>query len=678
VGTDERLLHDASRGEHELTEAAAVQQRSRNQAREMAESASTLGGAVVQVADLHVELTRQRTSLHVLRGIDLDIAYGEILGLAGESGSGKSVLGLTLLGLLPEQSHPVVRGSVVVDGTDVTTAPAAVLRDLRQHRLGAIFQDPMTSLDPTMRIGKQMLEVAASAAQSISLLKEVGVPDPVRRLNAYPHELSGGLRQRVMIAIAIAQEPRLIVADEPTTALDVTVQAQILELFARLRRDHGCSIVLITHDLAVASQIADRVAVLYAGRIAEIGPTEDLLGRPQHPYTAALMRSRLNAEADKRYRLPTLAGEPPDPREFPPGCPFAPRCAFAVSRCEASLPPLHMRGRHGNACLRGDEIDVRLAAASGQAWPSAPFIDPTVSIVSARSVQVAAPSSGVFRKKSGALILNGIDLTINDGESLALVGESGCGKTTFLRTVAALTAASGGSLEVDDAAPQMIFQDAGSSLTPWLSVGEIVGERLHGQGLTREQRRARVESALAVVGLPPRAASVRPTQLSGGQRQRAAIARAVIVPPRILLCDEPTSALDVSIAAGVLNLLGELRRQFKMALLFVTHDLSVARVIADRIAVMYLGRVVEIGPADTILTSPVHPYTCSLIASIPRPGGARAELAGEPPSLFDPPSGCAFHPRCPSAREGCSIRSPKVVRVDATGHLVDCVLAEDV
>jgi peptide/nickel transport system ATP-binding protein len=283
----------------------------------------------------------------------------------------------------------------------------------------------------------------------------------------------------------------------------------------------------------------------------------------------------------------------------------------------------------------------------------------------------------VFRKGAGVLILNGIDLTIGEGESVALVGESGCGKTTFLRTVAALAAASGGSLEVDAGACQMIFQDAGSSLTPWLAVGEIVGERLHGLGLTREERRVRVENALGLVGLPPRAAKARPAQLSGGQRQRVAIARAVIVPPRILLCDEPTSALDVSIAAGVLNLLGELRRQFRMALLFVTHDLSVARLIADRIAVMYLGRIVEIGPADTILANPVHPYTCSLIASIPRPGGARAELSGEPPSLFDPPSGCAFHPRCPRARDGCAVRPPKMVGVDAGGHSVDCVLAEE-
>jgi peptide/nickel transport system ATP-binding protein len=634
------------------------------------------GEAVVRVADLHVRLTRRHASLPVLRGVDLQIAPGEILGLVGESGSGKSVLGLSLLGLLPEESRPIVRGSVEVDGTEITTAPADVLRELRRNRLGAIFQDPMTSLDPTMRIGKQMLEVAHSTAQVVSLLNEVGVPDPVRRINAYPHELSGGLRQRVMIAIAIAGGPRLIVADEPTTALDVTVQAQILELFARLRAELACSIVLITHDLAVASQIADRIAVLYAGRIAEIGPTEDLLGGPRHPYTSALLRSRLDVDADKRYRLPTLAGEPPDPRELPPGCAFAPRCGFVTPTCEQTLPPLRMDGRRGNACVRSDEIDARLSTAAGEAWASAPAPDPSAVIVKAEALEVSAAASGVFRRRSGVRILNGVDLTVHEGESVALVGESGCGKTTLLRTVASLSIATGGSLDVEDHAPQMIFQDAGSSLTPWLSVGEIVGERLRGKRLDHRERNERAIAALALVGLPAWVAGVRPFQLSGGQRQRVAIARAIIVPPRILLCDEPTSALDASVAAGVLNLLGDLRRRLGMALLFVTHDLGVARLVADRMAVMYLGRIVEIGSADTVLRAPIHPYTQSLIASIPRPGGAHAELAGEPPSLFDPPSGCAFHPRCPSARPSCAHRVPHLVSVGGGTHGVDCVLAE--
>jgi len=634
-------------------------------------------GDAVSVRDLHVTLSRDRTELSVLRGVDLQIARGEILGLVGESGSGKSVLGLTLLGLLPEESRPSVTGTVIVDGTDMTASHGVVLRELRRHRLGAIFQDPMTSLDPTMRIGKQMLEVADSTGQVISLLEEVGVPDPARRINAYPHELSGGLRQRVMIAIAIAGDPKLIIADEPTTALDVTVQAQILALFARLRDDLGCSIMLVTHDLAVASQIADRVAVLYAGRVAEIGSATELLARPRHPYTAALLRSRLDAGADKTHRLPTLAGEPPDPRSLPPGCPFEPRCVYAQPRCTAELPALHIEGARGDACIRSMEIDVRSEGAAAEAWERDTAPSRSSFVVRARALTVDAPSSGIVRRRPGVRILDGVDLTVHDAEAVAVVGESGCGKTTFLRAIASLASPSGGHLDVLDAQPQMVFQDAGTSLTPWLKVGEIVGDRLRAQRLSKAERAARVAQALTLVGLPTRLASVRPPQLSGGQRQRVAIARAVIVPPKVLLCDEPTSALDASVAAGVLNLLGDLRRRLGMALVFVTHDLGIARLVADRVAVMYLGRIVEAGPADAILTSPAHPYTRSLIASIPRPGGGRAALRGEPPSLFAPPSGCGFHPRCPSARPGCAQRAPRMVGV--AGHLdhdVDCVLAE--
>jgi peptide/nickel transport system ATP-binding protein len=634
-------------------------------------------GDAVSVRDLHVTLTRDRTELAVLRGVDLQIARGEILGLVGESGSGKSVLGLTLLGLLPEESRPAVAGTVIVDETDMTSSRGVVLRELRRHRLGAIFQDPMTSLDPTMRVGKQMLEVADSIAHVTSLLEEVGVPDPARRINAYPHELSGGLRQRVMIAIAIAGDPKLIVADEPTTALDVTVQAQILALFARLRDNLGCSIMLITHDLAVASQIADRVAVLYAGRIAEIGPSGELLERPRHPYTAALLRSRLDADASKGHRLPTLAGEPPDPRRLPPGCPFEPRCGFAQPRCTEKLPALRMQAAHGDACIRSEEIDVGAALAAVESWEGDTAPDLSSFVVQAEALTVDAPPSGIVRRRAGVRILDGVDLTVHEGESVALVGESGCGKTTFLRAIASLAPPSGGRLDVLDPQPQMVFQDAGTSLTPWLAVGEIVGERLRAQHLGKAERAARVAQALTLVGLPARIVSVRPSQLSGGQRQRVAIARAVIVPPKVLLCDEPTSALDASVAAGVLNLLGDLRRRLGMALVFVTHDLGIARLIADRVAVMYLGRIVETGPADTILTSPCHPYTKSLIASIPRPGGGRAELRGEPPSLFDPPSGCAFHPRCPSALPRCAQRAPRMVSVNGgSDHHVDCVLAE--
>ncbi len=336
-----------------------------------ADANATRAPDVVTASGLRVTLSRDRESLSVLRGIDLEIRRGEILGLVGESGSGKSVLGLTMLGLLPAQSKPRVEGELSVDGVDIPKAPEAQLRQLRRNRLGAIFQDPMTSLDPTMRVGRQLLEVVDSTAAAIELLERAQVPDAERRLRAFPHELSGGLRQRVMIAMAIAGEPKLIVADEPTTALDVTVQAQILELLDDLRADLVCSILLITHDLAVASQISDRIAVLYGGRLAEVGPAQDLLMAPHHPYTNALLHSRLDLSSDRDRRLPTLDGEPPDPRELPSGCPFTPRCIFAKAECHEQPPPLRGTPVHQDACIRSREIDLSTETAPGERWPPA-------------------------------------------------------------------------------------------------------------------------------------------------------------------------------------------------------------------------------------------------------------------------------------------------------------------
>jgi peptide/nickel transport system ATP-binding protein len=632
---------------------------------------------VVTASGLRVTLTRDRESLPVLRGIDLQIRSGEILGLVGESGSGKSVLGLTMLGLLPEQSKPRVEGELSVDGVDMPNASEAQLRQLRRDRLGAIFQDPMTSLDPTMRVGRQLLELVDSTAAAIDLLERAQIPDAQRRMRAFPHELSGGLRQRVMIAIAIAGEPKLIVADEPTTALDVTVQAQILRLLDSLRGHLGCSILLITHDLAVASQISDRIAVLYGGRLAEVGPAQDLLTTPHHPYTNALLHSRLDLSSDRDRRLPTLDGEPPDPRELPSGCPFTPRCVFAKAECHEQPPPLAGRPAHQDACIRSGEIDLGRETLPGETWPP-------IGRASAEEVALDADGLGVEvkvgrwpRARHELQILDGVDLEVGSGESVAIVGESGSGKTTLLRAAAGLVPVGSGRLKVAGSAPQMIFQDAGASLTPWLSVGEIIADRLRRLNLSRRERSQRVDEALAMVGLSPRLASARSAQLSGGQRQRVAIARAVVEPPSLLLCDEPTSALDVSIAAGVLNLLGELRRQLEMSLIFVTHDLNIARLVAERVAVMYLGRIVEVGPAETIMRRPAHPYTKTLLASVPSFGKVAVALPGEPPSLFDPPSGCSFHPRCEFATEECKTRTPSMVRVGGDpSHYVDCRLEE--
>jgi peptide/nickel transport system ATP-binding protein len=567
----------------------------------------------------------------------------------------------------------------MVCGLDMVTASAEERRLLRRQHLGAVFQDPMTSLNPTMRVGRQVAEAAGTESEAVRLLDAVGVPEARRRLRAYPHELSGGLRQRVMIAMAVAGEPSLVVADEPTTALDVTVQAQILELLAHLRDETGCTFILVTHDLGVAAQVADRIAVLYAGRLAEVGATVDVLQRPAHPYAAGLLKSRLTLNASRQGPLPTLPGEPPDPRNLPRGCAFAPRCELSEDACEDELPILEPARRHsGLAACRRLDMSAVTSEARLSAWPhirSADEAPPGVAVRIAGVEKDFNVRRGLLAKDS-LHALRGVDLEVAEGESVALVGESGCGKSTLLRTIAGLIQPTAGTIELGAGArPQMVFQDAGASLTPWLTVGELIGERLRIEGIGRAERKTRVSDALALVGLPAEVAEAKAAQLSGGQRQRVALARATIVPPEVLLCDEPTSALDVSLAATVLNLLGRIRRELGMAMLFVTHDLGAARVVSDRIAVMYLGRIVEVGPADEITSTPSHPYTRALLGAIPKTGVVRSPLQGEPASPLRPPSGCSFHPRCSIALAECATVLPAVQTVEHRD--VACLRAGD-
>ncbi|MCW2929187.1 MAG: gsiA 2 [Actinomycetia bacterium] len=579
---------------------------------------ATATAPVVRTSGLTITFRRGGRSVAALRGVDLKVGRGEIVGLVGESGSGKSVLGLSLLGLLPRDGGARVTGGIEVAGLDMVSATEAQRRALRRRSLGAVFQDPVTSLNPTMRIGRQLIEAAGSQAEALRLLDSVGVPEPRRRLNALPHELSGGLRQRVMIAMAVAGRPSLIIADEPTTALDVTIQAQVLELLAHLRDELGCSVLLVTHDLGVAAEISDRICVMYAGRLVENGTAADILATPAHPYTRGLLRSRLTLGSDRDAPLATLDGEPPDPRAHPPGCAFAPRCPAAEPACAKAVPALVTALRHpGLAACRRLDAPHTAARRAPAPWP--PLSAPSGAALEVRDLRVAFASRGAgLRAKHRLDALRGIDLRIERGESVALVGESGCGKTTLLRTVAGLQRATSGTVELPaGGAPQMVFQDAGASLTPWLSIGELLAERLRHEELSRADRRDRVITALRQVGLPAEVAAARPAQLSGGQRQRAALARAVVVPPALLLCDEPTSALDVSLAATVLNLLGRVRRELGMAMLFVTHDLAAARVVADRIVVMNAGLVVETGTAEQITRRPGAPYTRALVAAVP-------------------------------------------------------------
>ena len=594
------------------------------------------------IENLSVSLERDGVRSDVLRGVSLTIKPGEIVGLVGESGSGKSVLALAMMGLLPAASRPVVDGAIRVAGTDVVNGSPDELRAMRRDDLGVIFQDPMTSLNPTMRVGKQITEVTRDADEAIRLMSAVGIADAALRFRVFPHELSGGLRQRIMAAIAVAGSPSLIIADEPTTALDVTVQAQVLDLLRELRDEFGCSVVLITHDLAVAGTIADRIAVLYAGRIAEVGTASQVLHRPTHPYTVGLLGSRLSLETPRNLPLRTLRRETASADERMRGCAYHSRCPFAVELCAVEQPPItgsaESGAEHERACWRSVD-DTRSAAhdAAGVLEVAAGEIlehgriaaEPRPRAVTTNSGRPAVELIDVHttfvlksggRKRREVHALRGVDLTVMPGEAVSIVGESGSGKSTLLRAIAGLNPVTSGRVVLAEGGAQMVFQDAGSSLTPWLTVGELLNERLLPLHLGKAERDKRVERALTSIGLPSTVARVRPSELSGGQRQRVALARATMIPPAVLLCDEPTSALDASLAASVLNLIREMRSELEMTVLFVTHDLSVARLMGDRIVVMTQGEIVEAGDSEDVVERPEHPYTRNLLASVPEIG----------------------------------------------------------
>ncbi|MGX7673894.1 dipeptide ABC transporter ATP-binding protein [Plantactinospora sp. DSM 117369] len=684
------------------------------------------GQPVLSVRNLVVEFSTPAGVVRAVDGMSYDVYGGETLSVVGETGSGKSVSVLAALGLLQAPNLRRVSGEVMLAGVDLLSLPEAALRRRLGRDVAMIFQDAISALNPVQRVGDQIAEalrvhdraLPANTARErvVELLEMVGVPHPRARYDQYPHQFSGGMCQRVMIAMAIANRPTVLIADEPTTALDVSVQAQILDVLRLAREETGAGVVLITHDLGVVAETADRVAVTYGGRIVETGEVTSIFSRPRHPYTAALMRAlpRLDSTAERLLPIP---GQPPDLTEIPPGCAFAPRCPTTRGRsvCVQTRPELRAddAGTGASACHFPDEAAARPGTGDGAAALGSDVAQPVAAPVGAGE---AAPESAVpvlevrdavswFPVRSGVFAratawvhaVDGVSLRIPAGGTLGLVGESGCGKTTLARLVLRLVDPTGGQVlvEGDDVGragraglrrirrrAQMVFQDPYASLNPRLTVGDNVAEPLRLQRLPRARRREDVRELFSRVGLRPEHVDRFPAEFSGGQRQRVAIARALASRPRLLILDEPVSALDVSVQAQVLNLLADLQRESGMAYLFVSHDLSVIRQVADQVAVMYLGKVVESGSVTRVYDDPRHPYTRSLLASVPVPDPVgretrrRVPLGGDVPSPVSPPSGCRFRTRCPIAAARCAEEEP-LLRPVAGGHTA-CHYADEV
>jgi peptide/nickel transport system ATP-binding protein len=667
---------------------------------------------LLAVEDLHVQFETSRGIVHAVDGISYTVNRGEIVAIVGESGCGKSVSSLAIMGLLAKPAGRVTKGRVLFEGRDLLTLSAEEMRELRGRDISMIFQEPMTSLNPVLSIGEQIMEPLfihlkmteqQAKERALELLQLVGITDGERRLEQFPHQLSGGMRQRVMIAIGLACNPKLIIADEPTTALDVTIQAQILELMKDLSRRLNIALIIITHNLGVVARYADRVNVMYAAHIIEHGTADDVFLRPLHPYTIGLMRSVPRLDLPRGAKLETIEGLPPDLRSPPLGCRFAPRCPYRRDACVAGAATLRtLAPGHATACIRAEEI------LNGALAPAPPAVQSaTVSVVSESAQPIlkvdglrkyfSVPLSGfgiLSEQIATVKAVDDVSFSIAPGETLGLVGESGCGKTTVGRTVLKLEEPTDGTVcfdgvDITHRTPremrdirrgiQVIFQDPYSSLNPRMTVGQIIGEPLHVYRLVKnkKEQHERVAALLQQVGLFDYMAERYPHQLSGGQRQRVGIARALALEPRFIVCDEPVSALDVSIQGQIINLLEDLKSRLNLSYLFIAHDLAVVRHISDRVAVMYLGRVAEVADRDQLYADPKHPYTKALLdaAPIPDPRVERARapraLTGEIPSPLNPPSGCVFHTRCPIAGDECRREVPQLRQVGPR-HVVAC------
>jgi peptide/nickel transport system ATP-binding protein len=668
---------------------------------------SALASPVLTVEDLAVTFRTPVGPLRAVRGVSFGLGEGETLAIVGESGCGKSVTALSLLRLLPSPPAEVT-GVVRFEGEDLMTMPEEGMREVRGRRIAMVFQDPMSSLNPVRTIGVQMEEVLrvhlglgrrAARRRSADLLGSVGIPAPDRQLDSYPHQLSGGMRQRVMIAMALSCEPRVLVADEPTTALDVSIQAQILELLRTVTAAHGTAMILISHDLSVVAGLADRIAVMYAGHLMETGLTAGVFAHPHHPYAKGLLECIPRLDRPLTRRLLSIEGGLPDPHGDPAGCPFAPRCEFVMDRCLVEMPPLEAKAPDQQAACWADlsavlprtEVTGEPAAASRAAAG-----EPLVRVEDLR-VHFRVGGGPPLRPRLALRAVDGISFDVRRGETLSIVGESGCGKSTTGRALLRLVDVTSGRVVFDgedllslagDALRrlrpnlQMVFQDPYGSLDPRMSVGDLVGEplRVHraaqGHGL-----RARVHELLEMVGLPAGAADRFPHQLSGGQRQRVGVARALALHPSLVVADEPTSALDVSVRAQILNLMQDLQERLGLTYVFISHDLSIVRHMSSRVAVMYLGKIVEVADRDTLYADPRHPYTQGLLATVPVPdpaverGRRRAAMRGDVPNPADPPRGCRFNTRCPLAFDRCFVEEPPLVLL-ADGHEAACFLAQ--
>ncbi|WP_394940814.1 dipeptide ABC transporter ATP-binding protein [Psychromicrobium sp. YIM B11713] len=646
--------------------------------------------AVLTVRNLSVKFNTENGLNHAVRGIDFDVRPGRTLGIVGESGSGKSVTSMAVMGLLPETAE--ITGSIRYRGHELLGMNDRKMSGFRGKELSMIFQDPLSSLTPVFTIGDQIIETlsihnprmsrAAKEARAIELLGLVGIPSPKSRLKAFPHEFSGGMRQRVMIAIAMANDPKVLIADEPTTALDVTIQAQVLEVLKVAQEETGAAVVMITHDLGVVAGIADEIMVMYAGRSVETGDAEDIYYRPRMPYTIGLLGAIPRVDTSAKSALVPIKGTPPNLISPPPGCAFAARCPLASEECrttDVSLVTVDGDPKHQAACIKTEKIGADADAHEVYDVPEIPVsVLENVPRSQRKMVLQLTDVRKHFPLLKGALLkrrigtvkaVDGISFDIREGECFAVVGESGCGKTTTLLEIMEFKSSQPGEIRIGEALNktarvadvrrtvrkdlQMVFQDPTGALDPRFTVFEALAEPLENQGVAKAEIKKRILNLMELVGLQPDHVNRFPNQFSGGQRQRIGIARALATNPKLVVLDEPVSALDVSVQAGVINLLEQLKAELGLSYLLVSHDLSVVRHIANRVAVMYLGKIVEIGDVDEVFDNPQHPYTKALLSAIPIPDPKierqreRILLKGDLPTPLDAPSGCVFTSRCP-------------------------------